>query len=391
MASSGLSLPQPDTLLELDQEYTSILALLDAPAAIGRLAIQVPQLAGVETAFTGEVDGHGQMILHQPVNLSDGVEGLTAPMGASIGGKAFVARRSLWTSDYRSAQGISPHFKSQAQAEGLVAVIAVPMIYDGKVLGVLYAGNREKTHFADRTIQALENVAARMMTAQIVAERARHAAEVAVHEERRRLALDLHDSVGAMLFTLRAGIQRLSDEAQLDGEVRSRLTAIEQQAAQASAALRGSLRVLHAPPEQVALGVALRGHCRAFSERTGIPAQLITLSDLPGLPRAAIVALSDVAREALLNVEKHAHAHHVVVSVFALRDGVSVTISDDGTGLDADHVGSDGLGLASMSERIGRVGGTFDIRPNGDNGSGVTVQAWIPALLRWTFARSRQA
>src|SRR5207248_4566146 len=180
---------------------------------------------------------------------------------------------------------------------------------------------------------------------------------------------------------LRAGIQRLSDEAQLDGEVRSRLTAIERQAAQASAALRGSLRVLHGPPEQVGLGVALRGHCRAFSERTGIRAQLITLSDLPGLPRAAIVALSDVAREALLNVEKHAHAHHVVVSVFALRDGVSVTISDDGTGLDADHVGSDGLGLASMSERIGRVGGTFDIRPNGDNGSGVTVQAWIPALL----------
>jgi signal transduction histidine kinase len=379
MASPGLLLPQPDTLLELDQEYTSILALLDAPAAIGRLAIQVPQLAGVETAFTGEVDGQGQMILHQPVNLSDGVEGLTAPMGASIGGKAFVARRALWTSDYRSAPGISPHFKSQAQAEGLVAVIAVPMIYDGKVLGVLYAGNREKTDFADRTIQALENVAARMMTAQIVAERARHAAEVAVHEERRRLALDLHDNVGAMLFTLRAGIQRLSDEPQLDGEVRSRLTAIEEQAAQASAALRGSLRVLHAPPEQVALGVALRGHCRAFSERTGTPAQLITLSDLPTLPRAAIVALADVAREALLNVEKHAHAHHVVVSVFALRDGVSVTICDDGTGLEAGHTRSDGLGLTSMAERIGRVGGRFDIRPNGDSGSGVMVQAWVPA------------
>jgi signal transduction histidine kinase len=377
MASPGCYFPLPDTLLELDQEYASILALLDAPAAIGRLAIQVPLLAGVETAFTGEVDEHGQMILHQPVNLSDGVEGLTAPMGASIGGKAFVARRTLWTSDYRSAPGISPHFKAQAQAEGLVAIIAVPMIYDGKVLGVLYAGNREKIDFADRTVQALENVAARMMTAQIVAERARHAAEVAVHEERRRLALDLHDGVGAMLFTLRAGIQRLSDEPQLDGEVRSRLTAIEEQAAQASAALRGSLRVLHAPPELVALGVALRGHTRAFSERTGIPAQLVTLSDLPALPRAAIVALADVTREALLNVEKHAHAHHVVVSVFALRDGVSVTICDDGTGLDADHMYSDGLGLTSMSERTGRVGGTFDIRPNGD--SGVLVQAWVPA------------
>jgi signal transduction histidine kinase len=374
-----LLVPPPDALLELDQEYTSILAMLDAPAAIGRLAMHVPQLAGVETAFTGEADEKGQMILHQPVNLSDGVEGLAAPMGASIGGRVFAARRTLWTSDYRCAPGISPRFLAQAQAEGLVAIIGVPMIHDGKVLGVLYAGNREKTDFADRTIQALENVAARMMTAQIVAERARHAAEVAVHEERRRVALDLHDSVGAMLFTLRAGIHRLSDEPELDVEVRSRLSAIEEQAAYASAALRGSLRVLHAPPEQVALGVAVRGHCRAFSDRTGTSAQMITLNDLPALPREAIVALADITREALLNVEKHARAHHVVVTVFAVRDGVSVTVSDDGIGLNADYARRDGLGLASMSERVGRVGGTLDIRPNNDNGTGVTVQAWVPA------------
>jgi signal transduction histidine kinase len=378
MARPQSLLPPPDTLLELDQEYASILALLDAPAAIQRMVVHVPELAGVETAFTGEADGKGQMILHRPVNLTDRVEGLAAPMSASMGGLAFAARRTLWTSDYRSTPGINPDFKSAAQAEGLVAIMAVPMIHDGKVLGVLYAGNREKTDFADRTIQAMENVAARMVTAQIVAERARHAAEVAVHEERRRLALDLHDTVGAMLFTLRAGIQRLGDETKLDVEVRSRLSVIEQQAAQASEALRGSLRVLHAPPEQVALGVALRGHCRAFSDRTGIAAQLITLSDLPALPRAQIAALADVTREALLNVEKHARAHHVVVTVFAIRDGVAVAISDDGVGLKADYARRDGLGLTSISERIGRVGGTLGIEPNEDNGDGVTVQAWVP-------------
>jgi signal transduction histidine kinase len=137
------------------------------------------------------------------------------------------------------------------------------------------------------------------------------------------------------------------------------------------------LRVLHAPPEQVALGVALREHCRAFSDRTGVAAQMISLSDLPVLPRAQLVALADTVREALLNVEKHAGAHHVVVSVFAVRGGVSVAVSDDGVGLSANYAHHDGLGLTSMSERIGRVGGTLSIEPNDDNG--VTVQAWVPA------------
>jgi len=370
--------PPPDTLLELEQEYTSILGLLDAPSAIQRLVIHVPELAGVETAFTGETDGRGQMILHQPVNLTERVEGLAAPMAASMGGQVFARRRTLWTSDYRTAAGITPRFKAAAEAEGLVAIIAVPMIHDGKVLGVLYGGNRQQTNFADRTVQALEHVATRMMTAQIVAERARRAAEVAVQEERCRLALDLHDSVGAMLFTLRAGIQRLCDEPALDLHVRTRLSALEQQAAEASAALRGSLHVLHAPPAQVALDVALRGHCRAFADRTGVEAQVITLNDPPPLPRSRIVALADTTREALLNVEKHAHAQHVVVSVFAARDGVSVAISDDGVGLDEDYARGDGLGLAAMSERIARVGGTVGIGPNEDNGDGVTVQAWVP-------------
>ncbi|WP_239313668.1 histidine kinase, partial [Frankia sp. Cj3] len=90
--------------------------------------------------------------------------------------------------------------------------------------------------------QALERMAARMATAQIVAERTQHAADVAAHEERRRLALELHDSVGAMLFTLGAGIRSLSTIPGLDQDVRTRLSTIEQQAAETTAALRDSLR-----------------------------------------------------------------------------------------------------------------------------------------------------
>jgi signal transduction histidine kinase len=379
MVSLGPVSRPPDMLLALDEEYASILALLDPPAAVRRLLVNVPELSGVETAFTGEPDSENQMVLHRPVNLSEAVEGLAAPMSASLGGRVFAARRPVWTSDYRSASGITARFKTQAQAEGLVAVIGVPIIHQGSVQGVLYGANRIATEFSDRMVSALEDVAARMVTAQHVAECALHAAEVAVHEERRRLALNLHDTVGAALFTLRAGIQRLGDDPKLDALVRSRLSAIEQQAAEASAALRSSLHVLHAPPEQVALGVALSAHCRAFSDRTGIRTRVITLNELPPLPRAQMGALADTTREALLNIEKHAHAHAVAVSVFASRGGVAITISDDGVGLDPDYAQHEGLGLTAMTERVTQVGGTISVGPNDDEDYGVTVKAWVPA------------
>jgi signal transduction histidine kinase len=75
-------------------------------------------------------------------------------------------------------------------------------------------------------------------------------------------------------------------------------------------------------------------------------------------------------------VEKHAEAQSVVVSVFAVRDGVAMTVSDDGVGLGPDPAIADGLGLAAMTEQVARVGGSVTIGRNDDDG--VTLQAWVP-------------
>ncbi len=368
----------PDNLLALDAEYAEILGLLDRSAAAARMVATVPALAGVDMAWIGEPDGADRIVLGNSVNTTYGlVEGLVVPMGVGLGGKVLTARRPLWVSDYLTSRDITHHFRPQATIEGMRAMIAVPIIHDGQLLGVLYGADREETQFGDRTAQALEQLALRTAAAQVVAERARHAAEVAVHEERRRVALELHDTVGAMLFTLGAGIRRLGDEPGLDPTVRARLSAIEEQAMEASVALRGSLRMLSATPEQVALGVALREHCTAFQDRTGTAARLITLTELPALPGSRVAALAAAAREALLNVEKHASARSVVVSVFALRDGVAVTVCDDGVGVAEDRPHGAGLGLPATADRLARVGGTLGIAANDDGG--VTLHAWVPA------------
>ena len=212
--------------------------------------------------------------------------------------------------------------------------------------------------------------------AQQAADRARHAAEVAVHDERRRLALELHDTVGATLFTVGAGIRQLGTEPGLDVQVRSRLAYIEEQTIEAAATLRRSLRVLSTPPDDVALGVAVREHCRAFEDRTEVPTRMISLTELPTMSASRVSALADAAREALLNVEKHAHADSVVATIFAAGDRVSVTVSDDGVGLPDRTVLERGLGLAAITEALARVGGAMTVSANDDGG--VTMHVWVP-------------
>ena len=367
----------PDTVSDPYERYADILALLDRRAAVRMMVASMPRLAGVDMACVGESDGGDRMVLRYALHTETNLDGLVVPVGAGLGGRVLLIRRTLWVSDYCASPGITDQFRTLAEAEGVRGMIAVPIEHDGQLLGVLYGANRYEREFGERAAEALEKVAHRTAAAQVVAERARHAAERVMHEERRRVVLELQDSVGAMLFALQAGLQQLGDEPELDEQMRARLSEIERQTAEAASALRGSVRVLTALPEQVALDAALREHCGAFTERTGVSAKLITLTEPPALPSSRAMVLADAVREALLNVEKHAKAQSVVVSVFAHGHGVAVTVSDDGVGLGGDGAcPSRGLGLAAMSERVARVGGTVTVGRSDDGG--VTVQAWVP-------------
>ena len=182
-----------------------------------------------------------------------------------------------------------------------------------------------------------------------------------------------------MLFTIGAGVRKLSDELDHDPDLRAQLEAIERQAAEAAAVFRESLQALHAPPDSMALAVALRADCRSFEERTGIPTRLLVLDDLLPLHSSRAAALAAAVREALLNVEKHARAESVLVSVFRSRDGATVAVARRRDRAAA-PTGTTGRasGLAAATDRLGRVGGYLTVGRNDDGG--VTVRAWVPRM-----------
>jgi signal transduction histidine kinase len=224
--------------------------------------------------------------------------------------------------------------------------------------------------------------AGQLATAVAVAEAARVAREIAIHEERRRLALSLHDSVGALLFAIGSGVHTLKNEPALSSDARARLARIETQATSAAEDLRTTLTSLAAAPAQLALGVAVQADCHAFEQRTGIGTHLAILDPLPRLDPARTRALVDAIREALLNVEKHSQAGSVAVTIHLTASGVGAAVADDGVGFPGGTPPPErrGLGLDAAAERLARLGGSFVAANNDD--CGVTVRISLPIGTR---------
>ncbi len=382
---------------ELGADLAALVARLDVDAILTEAARQLLAGSGLPVALVGHAEGGDRITVRTTAGTSTSMfAGLVVPRGHGLGGKVIALRRAQTTDDYLANPSITHDFDRPVAAESLRGMTAVPIATPRRLHGVLYGASREHGPIGDRAADEVTRIAASTGVALDVAERATHATEVAVHEERRRLAIGLHDSVGAMLYAISAGARRLADEVADHGDIADHARDIEDRAASAAVALRRSLRALHSTPEELALSVALSADCRAFTDRTGIPAHLVTLTDLPALTPERSDALAAGVREALVNVEKHAGAATVAVTVAARDGGVMVAVADDGAGLrsgptrpaaDATdptpttagaraELHSSGLGLEAVAVRLARVGGDLHLGA-GDDG-GTTARMWVP-------------
>ncbi|MEU3984005.1 histidine kinase [Streptomyces sp. NPDC026672] len=310
-----------------------------------------------------------ELSIEQLVGDRTGVlRALRVPPRAGLTGKVHWSSRAEWVDDYFASADITHTFDRHIAAEGVRGLLAVPLVRNGESLGVLAVGPRREGVFGDREVERASAVAAQTALALSIAERARLTREIAVHEERQRLAADLHDSVGALLFAIGSGMAALADAASADPELSAPLNRLRSQAADATTALRESLRTLRSSPAALALGVAMQADCGAFADRTGIPAELVILDDEPPeLPTSRSEVLLTAVREALLNVEKHARASAVTVCVRRSGRLLTVAVHDDGTGLAPDH--EPGLGLSKTAEALGRLGGTVRVVSDPDGGT----------------------
>jgi signal transduction histidine kinase len=265
--------------------------------------------------------------------------------------------------------------------EGLGELIGVPVTFGGELRGVLHCGLRREGAFGEGTVEALGRVCTYAGAALAAARDRARVEEGAANRERGRLARALHDAFGQRLFTIGMTAQKARASARSGGaDLVTHLSGLEQQIAGASAAFRQTLRALDRPAAPGgALAVKLREDVAAFTQRSGVPAHLLVIGDPAELDGAREELLVNVAREGLRNVERHAAATEVVLTLAFSAESVELVIQDDGVGTPRrpSPAGS-GLGLGLLREEIARVGGEARLTRGEDGGS--TMRARIPTL-----------
>jgi len=198
--------------------------------------------------------------------------------------------------------------------------------------------------------------------------------QIAVLEERRRLARELHDSVTQSLFSMSLLAQVLPDLWKVDrAEARAGLTQIRDLTRGALAEMRALLFELRpAALGERSLAHALREHAGAFAQRTGVPIALDIASDL-ALPEAVEQAFFRIAQEALANIARHARAHQARVALINGRP-VRLLIADNGQGFQPERVAAGSFGLNSMRERAASIGARLEVRSTVGQGAEIIVE-----------------
>jgi PAS domain S-box-containing protein len=198
--------------------------------------------------------------------------------------------------------------------------------------------------------------------------------------ERRGLARELHDRVGADLTALSLNLKMLRGEMPADRlrQANARLDDCEAILDQTAQLVRDVLVDLRPPGlDELGLAAALTEHARQVAGRGGISVAVRGAEATPRLPLAMEITLFRIAQEALTNVARHAHATEVTLVLESGPDSVALTIADNGRGFDAGAPLKEpkaSLGLVSMRERAESVGGRLRVESAPGKGTRVIVE-----------------
>jgi len=254
----------------------------------------------------------------------------------------------------------------------------VPLLSRGKALGAINfayppghePGEEEKVFLgaiADQAAVAVEN--ARLFS---------DARGKAALEERQKLARELHDSVSQALYGIALGVETarevLPDKPERAAEPLDYAVSLAEAGMTEMRALIFELR-----PESLekeGLVAALEKQAAAVQARHGIRVET-AFGEEPDAPLGAKESLYRIAQEALHNTVKHARAANVTIKLGRDFEGITLELSDDGVGFDANGDFPGHLGLKSMRERVSRQSGTLEIASG--PGKGVRIFARVPS------------
>ena len=229
---------------------------------------------------------------------------------------------------------------------------------------------QQRTVELDRTNQNLRELSARLLQLQ--------------DDERRRIARELHDSVGQMLAALGMNLAVVGTEIERLTKIASTVNDSAALVQELSKEVRTISHLLHPPLlDEAGLASALRWYVEGFAQRSKIEVDLEFPVDFGRLPRESETAIFRTVQECLTNIHRHSESPTATIRIAASDNHVRVEVEDRGKGIPPEKqfemtsTGTPGVGIRGMRERLRQLGGSLDIHSNG-NGKGTLIVAQLP-------------
>ena len=205
-------------------------------------------------------------------------------------------------------------------------------------------------------------------------------------EERKRIALEIHDELGQNLTGLKMDMHLLNQQIKTSGlecdsdETSSKMTDLMALVDQTILNVRRIATELRPPIlDDLGLVAAIEWQTQEFQRRSGITCVLSTNVESVELDTEFSTAVFRIFQEALTNITRHAEAHTINVELKTQDNTLTLRVEDDGKGIEAktlDNISS--LGLLGMHERARLIGGQLQIFNGDENGTIVLLTASIP-------------
>ncbi|RPE35927.1 sensor histidine kinase [Kitasatospora cineracea] len=358
-----------NSLLSGSAEQEVLDLLVDRAAGIARadLAVVALPLPGSDELEVRIAVGHGARAHH----------GLVLPLKGTFMGTAARTGTLVTSTDVHHDPRITV---GPPRWEGLGPAVAVPIgTAELGVRGVLMLARKAGSPlFESDESTPLTAFAGQAALAMELAGRRRDSEQVALLQERDRIARDLHDLAIQRLFAVGMTLQgatRFIDHPEAEERVLRAIDELDETARTIRATIFG-LRTRDAGPAAHGLRAAVVAAVERATTLLGFaPALRMTgLLDV-GVPEQVADEAAAVLQEALSNAAKHAGASAVDVAVETDEEHLTVTVADDGAGLPE---GGRRSGLANLAERAAVLGGEFRARARPAGGTELVWKVPLP-------------
>lgn len=268
-------------------------------------------------------------------------------------------------------------FAQAATQANIRGYVGVPIRLKDELIGFINLFSQHADSFTPDDAARLEAFAGQSAIAIQNAKLYRQSQELAALEERQRLARELHDSVSQTLFTCSVMAESCLKRWEKDPE-RARELMQEIHGLTVTALSEMRILLLELRPDaltKVSLKQLFEQYLAPIQSRRGF-SLVMEIDEVPPLPPEVQIAFYRIAQEALNNVDKHANANSVTMTVRNYDHQLELMIHDDGIGFDHTSTRTTSLGLGIMKERAEAIHANLSISSAVGQGTRMTL-SWI--------------